>query len=244
VPDDLTDHTDSWLRRFARREPLITRAVISALVLAAASVISRFAGIELDQDTTIAVLLGWLGLTGAVIREGVTSPAGVDKATAHAAEEALLQAPVGQATVLQVGPDLTAVHVDRIADPPAAVDPFADRPAPKPAAGLAAPAPADERVVPRYDPPTPVASPCPTCGDPVVYASMLNARNGRWTVLPLEAAFAADVEADFELSGDVHEAVDIMGNVAGVFPVAVYVNSSTGNNWRTHPPSHFLGHDH
>lgn len=113
MPDDTP--TESWFRRFAKREPLITRAAVSALVLAAAALASRYAGIDLDQDTIIAVLLGWLGITGAVIREGVTSPATVEKERQRAAEEALLAAPIGTATVVQVAPapaPAPAVHVD------------------------------------------------------------------------------------------------------------------------------------
>lgn len=104
---------------------------------------------------------------------------------------------------------------------------------PKPPVGLIQPA--------GDDPPT---SPCPACSQPVIYATTLNQRNGRWTVLPLEDASAPDVEADWELSGDTHEAVDMLGQPVGSYPVAVYVNADVGNSYRTHPPSHFLGHEH
>jgi hypothetical protein len=111
--------------------------------------------------------------------------------------------------------------------PPPAADPFEARPP----VGLMPPTP-------------PRRQPCPTCAQPVIYATIRNDRNDRWTVLPLEDASAPDVEADFELTGDTHEAVDILGNPAGVLPVAVYVNADVGNSYRTHPPSHFLGHEH
>lgn len=111
----MPDQPEPWYRRAAKREPLLTRAAISALVLAAATLATRYLGFELDQDTVIAVILGWLGVTGAVIREGVYSPATVEREKQRAAEEALLAAPIAQATVVQVAaPPAPApdVHVD------------------------------------------------------------------------------------------------------------------------------------
>ena len=112
----MPDQPEPWYRRAAKREPLLTRAAISALTLAAAAVTTRYLGFEFDQDTVIAVILGWLGVTGAVIREGVYSPATVEKERQRAADEALLAAPTAPtATVVQVGADHT--HTESFVEP-------------------------------------------------------------------------------------------------------------------------------
>ena len=88
---------------------------------------------------------------------------------------------------------------------------------------------------------------CPKCGEEILMATIWNQRNDKWTVLPLDGPFESfDIQADFWIPdmNDLHEAVDILGNVVGEFPVAQLVGMNRTNKWRTHPPSHFLGHDH
>lgn len=86
-------------------------------------------------------------------------------------------------------------------------------------------------------------STCPTCGQPVTLAAIENPRNGRWTVLPLDYVPDPTMPADFELVPNAtHEAVDLMGEVVGEFPVAMYIGQRDGRHeYRTHPPSHYLG---
>jgi hypothetical protein len=80
---------------------------------------------------------------------------------------------------------------------------------------------------------------CPSCSQPVVLAAIQNQRNGKWTILPLDKIADEDT-ANFVLLDRVHEAVDIMGNVSGPYPVAELVELSTSESYRTHPPSHYL----
>lgn len=136
MPDD--QPTESWFRRFAKREPLIVRAVVSAAVLLVAAGAARWFDVDLDTDATIAVLLGWLGLTGAVIREGVSSPATVEKEKQRAADEALMSAPIAQATVVQVGEPDTATDTDRVVPryPPAPPAPPVEQTGERGRAGL------------------------------------------------------------------------------------------------------------
>lgn len=79
---------------------------------------------------------------------------------------------------------------------------------------------------------------CPTCGQQVVLATIENKRNGRWTILPLERV--PDAGGDFRLTAEDHEAVDIMGEPKGDYPVAIYGEG----DFRTHRPSHYLGDPH
>jgi hypothetical protein len=82
---------------------------------------------------------------------------------------------------------------------------------------------------------------CPECGREVFLTAVENPRNGKWTVLPLEDASDPELDADFKVLADTHEAVDIMGQVVGEFPVAVYTGErSTETLFRTHNPSHYL----
>jgi hypothetical protein len=81
-------------------------------------------------------------------------------------------------------------------------------------------------------------STCPKCGAEVYLTSVQNPRNGKWTVLPLDVTPVPDGQGWFTLTDVQQEAVDIMGTVAGTFPVVEYT-PSTGT-LRTHNPSHYL----
>lgn len=86
-------------------------------------------------------------------------------------------------------------------------------------------------------------STCPYCGEEVLLAAIWNQRNDKWTVLPLQGPYESpDTECDFWIPdmNELHEAVDIMGNVVGEFPVAQYTGMLGTNRWRTHNPSHYL----
>jgi hypothetical protein len=87
---------------------------------------------------------------------------------------------------------------------------------------------------------------CPTCEQPVTLASIENPRNGKWTVLPLDGPFETwDIECNFDVLDETHEAVNIMGEVVGEFPVAIHISHlSPGAQYRTHPPSHYLEEVH
>ena len=88
---------------------------------------------------------------------------------------------------------------------------------------------------------------CPTCNKTVVMAAIENPRNGRWTALPLDEAVGISL-GQFELLDTVHEAVDILGQPLGHFPVAVYHGEPDSHHaYSAHPPSHYLvdpGHEH
>jgi len=87
--------------------------------------------------------------------------------------------------------------------------------------------------------------PNPNCNVEVTLAAVKNPRNGKWTVLPLEEHFGFHEKADFTLIDETHEAVNIMGEVVGEFPVALYQGEmSRLNTYRTHSPSHFLEGGH
>ena len=119
------------LRRWAAHNPVIVRTTVAWLVSLAAYLAADRLGVEIDSEATVVWLLGTLGLSTAAARDGVDAPdtvaAKVDAAAARAADEALLAAPTGRATVVQVGADSVHVDVDPIAPPP-----------PKPPAGLMA----------------------------------------------------------------------------------------------------------
>ncbi len=76
--------------------------------------------------------------------------------------------------------------------------------------------------------------PEPTCKVDVTLTAHLNPRNGKWTILPLEESPGP---GDFKVLNSFHEAVDIMENVVGEFPISTREPGS----YRTHRPSHFLG---
>lgn len=84
-------------------------------------------------------------------------------------------------------------------------------------------------------------STCPKCGEEVVLASVHNIRNNKWTIVPLDAAPAPDGQGSFAFRQGMsvlHDAVDIMGEVVGEFPVAEYVPGV--GTYKTHNPSHYL----
>ncbi len=83
-------------------------------------------------------------------------------------------------------------------------------------------------------------SACPKCGKDIVLATIENPRNGKWTVLPLEYSPDIDEIGEFDLTREVHEAVNIMGEVVGMFPVVEHKKPSGWCLYRTHSPSHFL----
>lgn len=80
---------------------------------------------------------------------------------------------------------------------------------------------------------------CSVCFEGVYYCSVQNPRNGKWTVVPLDIAPVNEGEGNFKIDfGQIHEAVDIMNEIVGEFPVGIY--SPEDGDHRTHPPSHFL----
>ena len=87
---------------------------------------------------------------------------------------------------------------------------------------------------------------CPYCGEEVTLAAVENPRKpDKWTVLPLDGPFESwSTECNFDLLEETHEAVDIMGEVVGEFPIAVRTSMSPGSKYRTHKPSHYLGDSH
>lgn len=81
---------------------------------------------------------------------------------------------------------------------------------------------------------------CPKCGADVELTAVENPRNGKWTILPLDYGDVA--RGDFKILEATHEAVDIMGEYAGTYPIAEFT-PGVGNH-RTHNPSHYLGVEH
>lgn len=83
-------------------------------------------------------------------------------------------------------------------------------------------------------------STCPECGADVELTAVENIRNGKWTILPLN--YEDTPGGDFKILEASHDAVDIMGEYAGTYPIAEYT-PGVGNH-STHNPSHYLGHQH
>lgn len=78
--------------------------------------------------------------------------------------------------------------------------------------------------------------PCPGCGEPVLLASLLNHRNGKWTVIGLDHR-----PGEFEVIMRGAVAVDLGDRVVGPYPVAVH-EPNVLCAYSPHPPSHWELH--
>jgi hypothetical protein len=76
-------------------------------------------------------------------------------------------------------------------------------------------------------------STCPGCGEPVLLASLLNHRNGKWTVIGLDHR-----PGEFEVITRGAVAVDLGNRVVGPYPVAVH-EPGRARGYAPHPPSHW-----
>lgn len=72
---------------FVKREPAITTAIVTALVLIVGALVARFAGVDIDEGEWTAVILGALGIVtaGVATRPQVTPNETADARAATAA---------------------------------------------------------------------------------------------------------------------------------------------------------------